>query len=39
MSRVQVHDLFVEALAYGLARIDELTDEELDRIEEQHEPV
>jgi hypothetical protein len=34
MSRVQVHDLFADALAYGLARIDQLTDEELDQLEE-----
>jgi hypothetical protein len=29
MRRVEVHDLFADALAFGLARIDELTDEEL----------
>jgi hypothetical protein len=39
MSRVQVHDLFADALAFGLARIDELTDEELERIEEHNEQV
>jgi len=30
MRRLEVHDLFADALAYGLARIDELTDEELE---------
>jgi len=39
MGRLQVHDLFADALAYGLARIDELTDTELERIEEQDEQV
>lgn len=34
MGRLQVHDLFADALAYGLARIDELTEEELNRLEE-----
>ncbi len=34
MGRLEVHDLFADALAYGLARIDALTDAELDQIEE-----
>ena len=31
MRRVEGQDLFADALAYGLARIDELTDDELNR--------
>jgi hypothetical protein len=34
MGRLEVHDLFADALAYGLARIDELTDEELEEADE-----
>lgn len=32
--RLEVHDLFKPALEWGLARIDELTDDELDELEE-----
>jgi len=39
MGRLEVHDLFADALAFGLARIDELTDAELERIEEHDEQV
>ena len=35
MGRLEVHDLFADALAFGLARIDELTDAELDQIGEE----
>jgi hypothetical protein len=34
VSRLEVHDLFADALAFGLARIDSLTDEELNQLEE-----
>jgi hypothetical protein len=34
MRRLEVHDLFADALAFGLARIDELTDEELEDADE-----
>ncbi len=34
MGRLEVHDLFADALAFGLARIDELTDEELEEADE-----
>jgi hypothetical protein len=34
MGRLEVHDLFADALAFGLARIDELTDEELEDADE-----
>jgi hypothetical protein len=34
MRRLEVHDLFADALAFGLARIDELTDAELEDTDE-----
>jgi hypothetical protein len=34
MGRLEVHDLFADALAFGLARIDELADEELEDADE-----
>ncbi len=34
MGRLEVHDLFADALAYGLARIDELTDDELEALDD-----